>query len=56
MSLKLDITPDDTTLFSTIAKWTTTTNLDIDLEYINNIIIYGTDTLKLLNSLKILIT
>ena len=31
-------------------------NLEIDLEYINNIVIYVNDTLKLLNSLKILIT
>ena len=56
MSLKWGITMYDTTLFRPIAKWTTTTHLDSSLGYIHNIITFGPDTLKLLNSLKIAIT
>ena len=55
-SFKANYSVDDTTLLSTTAKRKTTTDLDPDLEYINNSIIYGAGTLKLLNSLKILIT
>ena len=38
-TLKRGIIPYDTTLLSTIAKRTTSNDLDIDLDYINNSII-----------------